>query len=71
MGVRARGRLSVGLAATGVAVNAFAFMNFSAVASLSGHVLDAGVQAVSWLYSASLLCVLPAFFVPFALTRWA
>ena len=56
-----RGRAPVAFAALGVAVNAFSFMNFSAVAQLSGRVLRVDVQQVSWLYSASLLSVLPAF----------
>jgi len=42
--------------------NAFLFMNFSPVVDLSEEVFGASAADVSWLYSASLLAVLPCFF---------
>ena len=47
----------------GTAMNAFMFMNFSPIVDLAMSVFGAKAQAVSWLYSASLISVLPAFFV--------
>ncbi|KAH8075322.1 major facilitator superfamily-like protein [Aureococcus anophagefferens] len=48
-------------------MNAFQFMNFSPIADLSTGVFSATTGQVSWLYSASLLSVLPAFFLA---VRW-
>lgn len=47
----------------GSATNAFMFMNFSSSASLAERVFGTSGPNVSWLYSAGLLSVLPAFFV--------
>ena len=59
--------VAVGLTACGSAMNAFQFMNFSPIADLSTGVFSATTGQVSWLYSASLLSVLPAFFLA---VRW-
>ena len=50
------------LTACGSAMNAFMFMNFSPITELSASVFSVTGGQVNWLYSASLLSVLPAFF---------